>query len=169
MLVPSDPKYVPLSLQSVTTTTDIMMAFIATSAVVTASHAYPACSVQTRLHTTAQGQFASIGNHKSRLQIRRPRTWPGQATQSRVIKDAAITMSEEGGSKPPIDAPSSILLLSSSVMAIASVGSVFELTGGKPMYGATVTSVILTVALPSFLFLFYAAIRKGQQEALDDP
>lgn len=70
---------------------------------------------------------------------------------------------------PPINAPSGFLLLSSSVLAIATVGCVFELTGGHPTYGPNLTSAILAVSLPGFLFLFYAAIRKGQQEALDDP
>lgn len=74
-----------------------------------------------------------------------------------------------GGGGPPINAPSSVLLLTSSVLAIASIGSVFELTGGHPTYGTQLTSAILAVSLPGFLFLFYAAIRKGQQEAIDDP
>lgn len=77
----------------------------------------------------------------------------------------SIRMSDNA---PPIDAPSGILLLMSSVLAIASVGSVFELTGGHPTYGTQVTAIILAVSLPGFLFLFYSAIRKGQQEALDD-
>lgn len=71
--------------------------------------------------------------------------------------------------KPPINAPSVVLLLSSSVLAIASIGCVFELSSGHPTYGSTFTSVVLAISLPSFLFLYYAAIRKGQQEALDDP
>lgn len=70
---------------------------------------------------------------------------------------------------PPINLPSTTLLLTSCVLAIASVGCVFELSSGHPTYGQTLTSAILAVSLPGFLFLFYAAIRKGQQEALDDP
>lgn len=70
---------------------------------------------------------------------------------------------------PPINAPSGLLLLTSSVLAIACVGCVFELSGGHPTYGPTTTAGILAVSLPGFLFLFYSAIRKGQQEALDDP
>lgn len=70
--------------------------------------------------------------------------------------------------KAPIDAPSGVLLLSSSVLAIATIGCIFELTGGHPTYGFNVTAGILTVSLPSFLFLFYAAIKKGQIEALED-
>lgn len=35
---------------------------------------------------------------------------------------------------------------------------------GKPQYGATLTSAILALCLPGFLFLFYAAIKKGQSE-----
>lgn len=73
----------------------------------------------------------------------------------------------DGG--PPINAPSSVLLLTSSVLAISSIGCVFELSGGHPTYGSQLTCVILAGSLPGFLFFFYAAIRKGQQEALDDP
>lgn len=69
---------------------------------------------------------------------------------------------------PPVNAPSGVLLAASSVLAIASVGSVFELSGGHPMYGAGVTAGILSVSLPGFAFLFYAAIRKGQAEAEED-
>lgn len=69
----------------------------------------------------------------------------------------------------PINAPSFVLLLTSSVLAIASIGCVFELSGGQPTYGPTVTYAILAFSLPGFLYTFYAAVRKGQQEALDDP
>lgn len=79
----------------------------------------------------------------------------------------------EGGkgdpSSVPINAPSVVLLLTSSVLAIASIGCVFELSGGRPTYGPTITFAILAFSLPGFLFTFYAAIRKGQQEAMDDP
>lgn len=71
--------------------------------------------------------------------------------------------------QPPINLPSAVLLGTSSLLAIAAVGCVFELTGGHPTLGSSTTSAILAVSLPGFLFLFYAAIRKGQQEALDDP
>lgn len=73
-----------------------------------------------------------------------------------------------GNKSPPINAPSGLLLVLSSVLAIASIGSVFELTGGHPTYGSSITSGVLAVSLPGFLFLFYSAIRKGQEEALDD-
>lgn len=77
---------------------------------------------------------------------------------------------EKGGSNNvPINLPSIVLLLTSSVLAIASIGCVFELSDGKPTYGSTATIGILALSLPGFLFTFYAAIRKGQQEALEDP
>lgn len=79
-----------------------------------------------------------------------------------------IRMSGEKGG-PPINAPSSVLLLTSSVLAIASIGCVFELSSGHPTYGQTLTSAILTGSFPGFIFFFYAAVRKGQQEAMDDP
>lgn len=74
-----------------------------------------------------------------------------------------------GGGGPPINAPSSVLLLTSSVLAIATIGCMFELGGGHPTYGQNLTTGILVLSLPGFLFFFYAAIRKGQQEAMDDP
>ena len=69
----------------------------------------------------------------------------------------------------PMDAPSSVLLLASNVRAIASVGCVFELSGGKPTYEPTVTVSILYFSFPVFLFLFYTVIRKRQKDALEDP
>lgn len=70
---------------------------------------------------------------------------------------------------PPINAPSTLLLLTSCVFAIATVGCTFELSGGHPQYGQNLTAGIFVVSLPTFIFMFYAAIKKGQQEALDDP
>lgn len=87
-------------------------------------------------------------------------------TPSRSYRVQSFPMMTE--SKPPINAPSGVLLLSSSVLAIAAIGCVFEITGGHPTYGFNTTASILVVSLPSFLFLFYSAIKKGQLEALDD-
>lgn len=64
-----------------------------------------------------------------------------------------------------INVPSGVLLALSSVMAISTVGCVFELSSGHPQYGYKLTSFILTVSAPAFLFLFAAAIRKGRAEA----
>ena len=108
--------------------------------------------------TVSKGQFARTA--------RRVRCPPDEQHCAPQAPRAPMRME---GSSPPINAPSGLLLLTSSILAIASVGCVFELTGGHPMYGSTVTSGILAVSLPSFLFLFYSAIRKGQQEAEDDP
>lgn len=69
----------------------------------------------------------------------------------------------------PINLPSGVLLLSSSVLAIASIGCVFELSSGHPTNGVPFTAAVLTFSLPTFLFLFYSAVRKGQLEALEDP
>jgi hypothetical protein len=69
------------------------------------------------------------------------------------------------GPSKTLPVPSGVLLLISSVLAIASVGCIFELSGGHPQYGNAVTASILAVSLPGFLYLFAAAIRKGQEEA----
>jgi len=68
-------------------------------------------------------------------------------------------------SEPPINLPSYVLLLASSVLAIASIGCVFELSSGNPQYGGPTTTAILCVSLPSFIFLFYAALQKGKAES----
>lgn len=75
--------------------------------------------------------------------------------------------SSKGGSVP-VNLPSGLLLAVSSVLAIASVGCVFELSSGHPQYGVPLTTGILAFSLPGFLALFYAAIRKGQAEAEEE-
>jgi hypothetical protein len=92
-------------------------------------------------------------------------THPVTSRQSRVRPAPAVSMD---GSPKTLPVPSGVLLLVSSVLAIASVGCVFELSGGHPQYGTAVTGGILVVALPGFLYLFAAAIRKGQEEAEQD-
>ncbi len=64
--------------------------------------------------------------------------------------------------------PAGVLLAVSSVLAISTVGCIFELTGGNPQYGVPVTSGILLLSGPGFIALFVAAIRKGQLESQED-
>mmetsp|Transcript_22072 Transcript_22072/g.28564 ORF Transcript_22072/g.28564 Transcript_22072/m.28564 type:complete len:187 (+) Transcript_22072:120-680(+) len=74
-------------------------------------------------------------------------------------------LEEQEDAEPPLNVPSPILLSSSMVLAIASIGSVFEIIEGK------VTSVSIGIALigfPLFLFLFYAALLKGAAETKED-
>eukprot|EP00871_Galdieria_phlegrea_P003051 jgi/Galph1/3747/GphlegSOOS_G2414.1 len=71
----------------------------------------------------------------------------------------------EPSPKPPINLPSGLLLATSCFLAIATVGSIFELSSGHPQYGSELTTIILTVALPGFLFLFYAAIQKAREHS----
>mmetsp|Transcript_3534 Transcript_3534/g.3979 ORF Transcript_3534/g.3979 Transcript_3534/m.3979 type:complete len:86 (-) Transcript_3534:337-594(-) len=68
----------------------------------------------------------------------------------------------------PIEAPSPILLSSSMLLAITSVGSIFELIGGSPMMGFIPSVLFALVGVPSCLFLFYAAIKKGSAETEAD-
>lgn len=53
----------------------------------------------------------------------------------------------------------------SSVLAIAAIGCVFELSSGNPQYGAVWTSVILLMSLPGFLATFWLALQKGRHES----
>lgn len=69
-----------------------------------------------------------------------------------------------GGGGPP----AGVLLGASSVLAIATVGCVFELSSGHPQYGVPATAAILVGSGPGFVALFAAAIRKGQLEAEED-
>ena len=71
-------------------------------------------------------------------------------------------------SKYPINLPSPVLLASSMVLAIASTGSIFELSGGSPVLGFVPTLVVAIIGVPLCLFLFYAAIQKGIAETEAD-
>ncbi len=84
------------------------------------------------------------------------------------VYGAKMRVQSGGNDGVPINAPSGVLLAVSSILAIASVGCVFELAGGHPQYGQSLTAGILVVSFPLFLGLFYAAIRKGQAEAEED-
>ena len=55
-----------------------------------------------------------------------------------------------------------VLLLGSCIAAIASVGSVFELSSGNPELGSLTTSVILALSIPLSVFLFFAAVKDAQ-------
>ncbi|CAM9619561.1 unnamed protein product [Discosporangium mesarthrocarpum] len=69
----------------------------------------------------------------------------------------------------PIDLPAYLLLSLSTVLAIAFVGCIFEATSAPtPQLGYPLTYLIGILSLPSFLFLFYAAIKKGQAEAEEE-
>ncbi|CAM9401712.1 unnamed protein product [Ectocarpus fasciculatus] len=68
----------------------------------------------------------------------------------------------------PIPLPSYLLLVLATVVSIAFTGSIFEVTGGHPELGYTTTYIIGTLSLPTFIFLFYAAIKKGKAEVEED-
>ena len=68
----------------------------------------------------------------------------------------------------PLDIPSAVLLSSSMVLAIATTGSIFELSGGAPVLGVIPSVGIIVTGLPLCLFLFYAAIKKGIAETDED-
>mmetsp|Transcript_25872 Transcript_25872/g.40598 ORF Transcript_25872/g.40598 Transcript_25872/m.40598 type:complete len:151 (+) Transcript_25872:92-544(+) len=80
-----------------------------------------------------------------------------------VVTSNAVVEKEELQAYP-IDLPSPILLSTSMVLAISSIGSLFELSGGTPKLGFAVTAVITALGLPISVFLIYAAILKGAAE-----
>lgn len=57
---------------------------------------------------------------------------------------------------------SGLFLASCCIAAIASVGSVFELTSGHPQLGDTPTRLILIASIPLVIILFVLAIRNSQ-------
>ncbi len=57
---------------------------------------------------------------------------------------------------------SGVFLVGSCIAAIASVGSVFELTSGTPELGVQVTSAILAMAIPLTVILFVAAVKDAR-------
>lgn len=68
----------------------------------------------------------------------------------------------------PVDLPSPVLLGTSMVLAISSIGSLFELAGGAPKIGLAPTAALVAIGLPLSLFLIYAAILKGAAETAED-
>ncbi|GJQ09561.1 hypothetical protein GpartN1_g1352.t1 [Galdieria partita] len=116
----------------------------------------PVCSNNSKHALIQYNDRASINYNKKQCPCR-PRQGPS--------KTWFFEMKKAPNSKPPINVPSGILLGMSCVLAIAFVGSLFELSSGHPQYGREVTGAILVGSLPSFLFLFYAAIQKGKEES----
>ncbi|CAN0261129.1 unnamed protein product [Ectocarpus sp. 12 AP-2014] len=88
---------------------------------------------------------------------------PGADKAPASGKEEAVTTSDY-----PIPLPSYLLLVLATVVSIAFTGSIFEVTGGHPELGYTATYVIGTLSLPTFIFLFYAAIKKGKAEVEED-
>mmetsp|Transcript_2254 Transcript_2254/g.2900 ORF Transcript_2254/g.2900 Transcript_2254/m.2900 type:complete len:199 (+) Transcript_2254:105-701(+) len=69
----------------------------------------------------------------------------------------------------PLNVPSPLLLASTIILAIASVGSLFDLTSGNgTQFGFGVTAAIAALGLPLSLFLFYASIKKAIAETDED-
>mmetsp|Transcript_25871 Transcript_25871/g.40596 ORF Transcript_25871/g.40596 Transcript_25871/m.40596 type:complete len:150 (+) Transcript_25871:543-992(+) len=90
-------------------------------------------------------------------------TAPAPEAPAAVVTSNAVVEKEELQAYP-IDLPSPILLSTSMVLAISSIGSLFELSGGTPKLGFAVTAVITALGLPISVFLIYAAILKGAAE-----
>jgi len=57
---------------------------------------------------------------------------------------------------------SGVLLAGSCLAAIASVGSVFELSSGQPDWGVGPTRLILGICVPLVFICFYAAVRDAR-------
>ncbi len=57
---------------------------------------------------------------------------------------------------------SSVLLAVSCIAAIAAVGSIFELSSGKPELGSLPTWVILAASIPLTIYCFVAAVRDAR-------
>jgi len=68
----------------------------------------------------------------------------------------------------PVDLPSPILLALSVVLAISSIGSIFELFGGSPQLGVAGTASVALLGTPLCIFLFYASVLKGNAETEED-
>ncbi|KAJ8903932.1 hypothetical protein NDN08_000463 [Rhodosorus marinus] len=88
----------------------------------------------------------------------------GRSARSRIVVGARSFSMNTGGSPPPVNLPSSALLGLSSILAIATIGCIFELSSGHPQYGTPITVGILALSAPGFLFFYYAAIKKVKSE-----
>lgn len=112
--------------------------------------------------------------------VRRSNTFPFYSTnqnseeEKQKENDSVLTKNntnEDKNQKYPINLPSPILLASSMVLAIASTGSIFELSAGDSstvVLGFVPTLGIAVLGVPLCLFLFYAAIQKGIAETEAD-
>ncbi|MDX2100455.1 MAG: hypothetical protein SFW36_21985 [Leptolyngbyaceae cyanobacterium bins.59] len=57
---------------------------------------------------------------------------------------------------------SGVFLGGSCIAAIAAVGSIFELSSGKPDLGTLPTSVVLALSVPLTVFFFIIAVRDAR-------
>jgi hypothetical protein len=57
---------------------------------------------------------------------------------------------------------SGVFLAGSCISAIAAVGSVFELSSGKPELGSLTTSIILAATVPLVVIFFLAAVKDAR-------
>lgn len=96
---------------------------------------------------------------------------PLDENNSEASESTSVEMNSDSStsSDVPLDVPSPILLASSMVLAIASTGSVFDLIGGNtPAIGFIPAAAVAVLGLPTCLFLFYAAVKKGMAETEED-
>jgi hypothetical protein len=91
-----------------------------------------------------------------------------EMNESSTPAPPAPVVAQEPENDYPLDVPSPILLASSMVLAIATTGSIFELSGGHPVLGMIPSVGIIVTGLPLCFFLFYAAIKKGIAETDED-
>jgi len=85
-----------------------------------------------------------------------------------TINDNAVAEEEELQAYP-INLPSPILLGTSMILAISSIGSLYEITGGGPTkLGFGPTLALAAIGLPLSVFFIYAAILKGAAETEED-
>ena len=78
-------------------------------------------------------------------------------------------MARNRGAALPL--PAYLWLLTATVLAIACVGSCFQLfynVPRAPVLGVPATAAVLAASGPGFVFLFLVAIARGQREADED-
>ncbi|CAB9504678.1 expressed unknown protein [Seminavis robusta] len=97
-----------------------------------------------------------------------PSAVPVSEDPPKAAPPAVVVPVEEEESSVPIDLPSPLLLASSMILGIVSTGSIFDLLGGNPSFGFAPTAGVALTGLPLCLFLFTAAIAKGQKETEED-
>jgi len=85
-----------------------------------------------------------------------------------MVRDFIDKGNDESSNYYPLDLPSPVLLASSMVIAIASTGSIFESSGGSLVIVVVPSVAIAVAGIPTCLFQFYAAIKKGIAETEAD-
>ncbi|GMI47552.1 hypothetical protein TrCOL_g2156 [Triparma columacea] len=83
------------------------------------------------------------------------------------VNNNAVTSPSSQSSSYPLDVPSPILLGGAMLLSIVGIGTLFTSLTDKEL-NVIGTAAVVGINVPVSLYLFYAAIKKGQAETEED-